>query len=137
MAQTNRILPDSHVSSRADIFAMDAEARLALGAGNDDGGRGGFPFRLLAVSYGVGLVLAISIVGAGFGVLTAVITAWLGGVAAMTIVPFVVVMLDDALLRAKERARRVAHRRATLAAWTRDAEAETAEARRHAFARAR
>lgn len=137
MAQTNRTQFERHGASRAEIFAVDDAPRLALGAGHDDGGPGGFPFRLLAISYGLGLVLAISIVGAGFGVMTALIAAWPGGVAAVTVTPFVVTALEDVLHRAKARARSEAHRRATLAAWARDAKDETANAQPNATAKTR
>lgn len=139
MAQTNRILADihRHGPSRAEIFETSADLRLAFDAGGDDGGRGGFPFRMLALSYGLGLVLAISMVGAGFGVLTAAIAAWLGGVAAMTVTPFIMVFLDDFMADVKARARTEAHRRATLEAWNRDSAAETAEARLHGMVKAR
>lgn len=128
MAQTNRNLSDRPGPSRAEIFAAADDQHLALDAGSDGGGRGGFPFRLLALSYGIGLVMAIAMVGAGYGVLTAVIASWLGGVAAMTVAPFIMVALDDVMAEAKARAAAAAHRRATLDAWQQDAAAEQAEA---------
>ncbi len=124
-------------TSRAEIFEAAQGLRLAYDAGGDDGGRGGFPFRLLALGYGIGLVMAIAMVGSGFGVLTAAISAWIGGVAMMTVSPFIVVFLDDFFARVKERARTDAHRRATLEAWNRDAIAERAEAQLHGVVKSR
>jgi hypothetical protein len=141
MAQTRRTPTDNHIlaPTRAEIFEAAAQLDLAqhAGAGDGDGGRGGFPFRMLAASYGVGLVLAITAMGAGFGMLTVVLTAWLGGVATMTALPFAIVFLDDFIADMKERARSEAHREATLQEWNRDANAEASEARMRGTTKAR
>jgi hypothetical protein len=137
MAQSDRIdfNRQIHAPSRAEMFEAAAELRPARDAGHDGGDRGGFPFRLLGISYGVGLVLAIAMVGGGFGVLTAVVSAWLGAVAAITITPFIIVLLDEFLGRVKQRAHDETHRRATLEAWGHDSAQEDAEAHAHGVTR--
>lgn len=79
--------------------------------------RGPFPFRLLALGYGVGLLAAVVMVTAGFGVLAAAAIGWLGGVAATIGAPFAEAAVSRRLDRVKAAARDDARRRAVMGAW--------------------
>jgi hypothetical protein len=106
-----------------DVLDEGAAHALALGSDmGDDGGSGGFPFRLLAMSYSVGLVLSLGMASAGFGAITAVLGGWMGGVVVMTATPVAAPLLAQWLVRRR-------HARASLDAWSLDLEEERAEAR--------
>ncbi|MGG7566602.1 hypothetical protein ACQ5SO_10635 [Rhodovulum sp. DZ06] len=92
----------------ADLHAaLDAAAAADTGAA----ARGPFPFRLLALGYVAGLALAVGMVGAGFGALSAAAIGWFGGVAAMIGIPLVEGGVQRFLARVKAGARDEARRR--------------------------
>jgi hypothetical protein len=124
------------VASRPNTSAKaEVHSNLALGRKDDEALLGGFPFRLLALSYGLGLMLSIGMVAAGFGALAAALAGWAAGVAVTTALPFASAALDRFLGDVKYAARREARRRATLEAWGCDLEAERVEARAYIHGR--
>lgn len=116
-------------SHEVAALARESEPVMALDDDFDAAERGGFPFRLIALGYGVGLALSVVLAASGWSYIGAAAAGWFAGVAAIVVVPFARVALDGFLSDVKSRARDKAHREASIEAWDRDLQEERLHAR--------